>query len=64
MNFKLFGKTILIANTKFGLFWAVHSASESRSWMTFLEPRRVRALHQVQELFVARTDRNATVENI
>ena len=28
MNFKLFGKTILVVNIKFGLFWAIHSASE------------------------------------
>ena len=30
MNFKLFGKTILVA-IKFELFWAIHSASEKRS---------------------------------
>ena len=29
MNFKLFGKTILVANIKFGHFWVVHSASEN-----------------------------------
>ena len=28
MNFKLFGKTILVVNIKFELFWAIHSASE------------------------------------
>ena len=28
MNLKLCGKTILVVNTKFGLFWAIHSASE------------------------------------
>ena len=28
MNFKLFGKTILVVDIKFGLFWAIHSASE------------------------------------
>ena len=28
MNLKLFGKTILVVNIKFELFWAIHSASE------------------------------------
>ena len=28
MNFKLFGKTILVLNLKFGLFRGIHSASE------------------------------------
>ena len=28
MNFKLFGKTILVVNLKFRLFWAIHSGSE------------------------------------
>ena len=28
MNFKLFGKTILVVNVKFGVVWAIHSASE------------------------------------
>ena len=28
MNFKLFGKTSLVVNLKFGLFWAIHSGSE------------------------------------
>ena len=31
MNFGLFGKTILVANKKFGLFWAIHSAGESKA---------------------------------
>ena len=31
MNFKLFGKTILVVNIKFDFFWAIHSASELRS---------------------------------
>ena len=30
LNFELFGKTVLVANIKFGLFfWAIHSASEN-----------------------------------
>ena len=29
MNFKLFGKTILVVIIKFELFWAIHSASEN-----------------------------------
>ena len=28
MNFKLFGKTILVVNIKFDFFWAIHSASD------------------------------------
>ena len=32
MNFKLFGNTILVANIKFGLFWAIPSANEFRSY--------------------------------
>ena len=28
MSFKLFGKTLLVVNIQFGLFWAIHSASE------------------------------------
>ena len=28
MNFKLFGKTILVVHIKFGLFLAIHPASE------------------------------------
>ena len=32
MNSKLFGKTILVVQKKFGLFWAIHSASQF--WFT------------------------------
>ena len=33
MNFKLFGKTILVVNVKFELFRAIHSASENMKWV-------------------------------
>ena len=33
MNFKLFGKTILVVIIKFELFWAIHSASEASQWI-------------------------------
>ena len=31
LDFKLFGKTILVANIQFEPFWAVHSGSETKS---------------------------------
>ena len=33
MNFKLFGKTILVVIISLNIFWAIHSASVSRYWM-------------------------------
>ena len=40
MNFKLFGKTILVVIIKFELFWAIHSASELSSGLRASAPSR------------------------
>ena len=35
MNFTLFGTTIFVVDIKFGLFWAIHSASEFLGCFSF-----------------------------
>ena len=40
MDFKLFGKTILVVNIQFGLFFAIHSASELlENWLLLMNDR-------------------------